>query len=142
TARLVGNREKELEALREIYWTPADKLSVSPGEDVKRYLEVLYAENRAELKSLTEKKSAYQLQLINFLLGKGERELAHAAIENANLSQAWKVSRNAETSLALKEFADEPECYFCDALQLDSIGNLLKQTPDKKRFLINDDWFR
>ncbi|HYP50087.1 MAG TPA: hypothetical protein VEQ34_04040, partial [Pyrinomonadaceae bacterium] len=28
------------------------------------------------------------------------------------------------------------------ALQLESIGKLVEQKPDKKRFLINDDWFR
>jgi tetratricopeptide (TPR) repeat protein len=142
TARIVGSKEKELEALRAIYWKSFEKISVASDENVERYLEILYAENRLELKSLSEKSSFYQLQLINFLLGKGERELAHSAIENANLSLAWKASRNAETSLALKEFDTTAECYFCDALQMDSIGSLIGQTPDKKHFLINDDWFR
>lgn len=140
-ARLAGNGEKELEALRTIYWEN-DKVAAPKLPDVARYLEILHSENRAELKSLTEKASAYQLQLINFLLGKGERELAHAAIENSNFSAAWKAARHAETSLALKEFGDDAECYFCDALQFDTIGNLINQTPDKKSFLINDDWFR
>ncbi|HEX9928606.1 MAG TPA: tetratricopeptide repeat protein [Pyrinomonadaceae bacterium] len=141
TARLLNNREKELEALRAIYWKE-NKVFVSSNSDVARYLEILYAENREELKSLTEKSSSYQLQLINFLLGKGEREPAHAAIENANLPPAWKLSRRAETSLALKEFGETAECFFCEALQLESIGKLVEQKPDKKRFLINDDWFR
>jgi tetratricopeptide (TPR) repeat protein len=141
-ARLVNNREKELEALREIYWKKDEKISVSTDANVARYLEILHAENREELKSLTGKSSARQLQLINFLLGKGERELAHAAIENANLPPVWKISRHAETSLALKEFDENAECYFCDALQLDLIGNLVRQKPDKDRFLINADWFR
>ncbi len=44
--------------------------------------------------------------------------------------------------MALKEFDDTAECYFCAALQFDSIGNLIRQTPDQKNFLINDDWFR
>jgi tetratricopeptide (TPR) repeat protein len=139
TARLVGNGEKELEALRAIYWKVSDKPGPAPVEDVKRYLEILDGQNQAELKSLTEKNSAYQLQLINFLLGKGEREMANAAIESANQPPAWKLARKSETSLALKDF---DACYFCAALELDSIGNLVKQTPDKKRFLINDDWFR
>lgn len=141
TARLADNRAKELEALRGIYWKD-EKIGVSTDANVARYLEILYAENREELKSLTEKSSAFQLQLVNFLLGKGERELAHAAIDNANLTAAWKISRHAETSLALKEFDETAECYFCDALQFDLIGNLVRQKPDKKRFLINDDWFR
>ncbi|HYP51175.1 MAG TPA: tetratricopeptide repeat protein, partial [Pyrinomonadaceae bacterium] len=140
-ARLAGNREKELEALREIYRKPG-KPDAASDANAARYLEILYAENRDELKSLTEKSSARQLQLVNFLLGKGERDLAHAAIENADLTAAWKISRHAETSLALKEFGDDAECYFCDALQFDLIGNLIQQKPDKKQFLINDDWFR
>ena len=48
--------------------------------------------------------SAYQLQLINFLLRKGERELAHQAIEAPSLPQAWRLSRDAETALAFREY--------------------------------------
>lgn len=142
TAKLVGNSEKELEALRAIYWKPQDKPSVSENESVARFLEILHEKNPDELKSLTEKSSANQLQLVNFLIGKGEKNLAHAAITNSDFSTAWKVSRNAETSLALREFDENSECYFCDALQFETIGEMVRQTPDKKRFLINDDWFR
>lgn len=141
-AKLIGNRAKELETLRAIYWKPSDKNFVSDDENVARYLEILDVENKAELDSLTEKSSAHQLQLINFLLGKGEPQMARVAIENSNLSTAWKVSRNAEVSLALREYDEKSECFFCDALQFDVIGEMVKQTPDKKRFLINDDWFR
>jgi cellulose synthase operon protein C len=142
TARLVGNREKELEALRAIYWKPSEKLAVTNDANAARYLDILFAENREELQSLTDKTSAHQLQLINFLLGKGERKLAHAAIANAGLSNAWTISRHAETSLALREFEDAAECFFCDALQFVSIGEMVAEKPDKTRFLINDDWFR
>ena len=143
TARAAGNHEKELAALREIYWKKDEKIGASNDANVARYLEILYSRGGgAELKSLTETSSAHQLQLVNFLLGKGERELAHAAIENANLTEAWKISRHAETSLALKEFDENAECYFCDALQFAVIGSQIEQKPDKKRFLINDDWFR
>ncbi|CAN5839876.1 hypothetical protein BH20ACI4_BH20ACI4_21410 [soil metagenome] len=142
TAKLVGNREKELEALRAIYGKPFEKIETVNNENVSRYLEILQTENRDELKSLTEKQSAFQIQLVKFLIAKNERELAHSAIERSSFSIAWKAARHAEVSLALREFADENECYFCEALQFDSIGNLLAQTPDKKRFLINDDWFK
>ncbi len=141
-AKLVRNREKELEALRAIYWKPGETTGVAEDENVAQYLEILLKENTDELKSLTEKSSVYQLQLINFLLGKGESKLAHAAIESANSYMAWGVSRNAETSLALREFDENAECYFCDALQFDSIGEMIKQSPNKQQFLINDDWFR
>lgn len=142
TARLINDREKELEALRMIYWKEGKINAAAADGNIARYLEILYAENRDELKSLTEKSSAWQLQLINFLLGKGERELVHSAVENANLPVAWKKSRRAETSLALREFDDAAARLFTDALHIDSIGNLVRQSPDKKRFLINDDWFR
>lgn len=142
TAKLVGDIEKELESLRLIYWKIHDKPEVSENEFVARFLEILYEKNPGELKSLTEKSSAHQLHLINFLIGKGEKNLAHAAITNSGFSTAWKVSRNAETSLALREFDENSECYFCEALQFETIGEMVRQTPDKKRFLINDDWFR
>lgn len=142
TARLVGNNEKELEILRRIYWRQGETPTTGQDENVKRYLEILYESNPTELASLTEKSSNFQLQLINFLIKKGERQLSHQAIENARLPEAWRFSRNAETSLALKEYGENAECYFCDALRFDSIGGLISQTPDKKSFLINDDWFR
>jgi len=141
-ARIVGNKQKEIEYLHDIYWKTGENSLKLSDENLARFFEIIYAENRAELKALTEKNTRYQLRLINFLLGKGERELAHSAIQNSAFSDAWKVSRHAETSLALKEFGEANECYFCDALRFDSIGNLIAQTPDKKSFLINNDWFR
>jgi tetratricopeptide (TPR) repeat protein len=140
-ARLAGDAGKELEALRAIY-RKAGAIGGSDDPNVARYLEILYAQNRGELKSLTETSSAHRLQLVNFLLGRGERELAHAAIESAALPASWKLARHAETSLALRELDENAECYFCEALQLDSIGNLVRQNPDKQRFLVGDDWFR
>lgn len=141
TARLVGNKEKELEALRRIYWKPGE-IGIQNDKNVARFLEILRAENRAELRSLTEKSSAHQLQLINFLIELNEKDLAHRAISNAALPAAWKASRNAESSLFLREIDENAACYFCAALRFDAIGNLLDQTPDKKSFLVGDDWFR
>lgn len=140
--RLAGNSEKEIEALREIYWKPAEKPAVQPDTDVARFLEILYKDKRDELTTLTAKPSVYQLQLINFLLGKGERVAAHAAIESSNMPQAWKLARHSETSLALAEYGADALCYFCDALQFDNIGGMMAQTPDKKRSLVGNDWFR
>jgi len=141
-ARLVGNGEKELAHLRKIYWAKGETPEAEQNENVTRYLEILDRTNRAELAALTEKSSRYQLQLINFLLDRGERKLSHQAIENAQLSNAWKLARNAETSLALREFGADAECYFCEALQFERIGEFVRNAPDKKSFLINDDWFR
>ena len=141
-ARLVGDKEKELAALREHYQTESGQAVTETDEMTACYLEFLYRNNRAELNDLTDKTSPHPLQLINFLLSKGERGAAHAAIENTTQPKSWKLARNAETSLALGEYADKNECYFCDALRLAPIGEYIKQRPDKTNELIGDDWFR
>jgi tetratricopeptide (TPR) repeat protein len=106
--------------------------------NVSRYLQIIEPD---ELESLANINSPYQLWLINFLLGKGEMRLAHIAIENASYRKSWKLSRHAETSLALKEFDETDECYFCGALNIGTIGELVKQQPDKTQQLVGNDWF-
>lgn len=140
-ARLVGDSEKELNALRENYQSASGKITAEPNEMTARYLEFLYQNKREELGNLTKKYSPHQLQLINFLLAKGEGSLAHEAIENSELAKSWKLARNAETSLALREYSGKNECYFCDALQLAPIGEFIKQRPDKNAELVGDEWF-
>lgn len=133
-AKLTGNREKELNALRQIFQDKNANQS-----NILRYLQIV---SRKELEALSKQNSPHQLQLINFLLGKGEKELAHVAIENSEFQKAWKLARRAETSLALKEFDDGSECYFCDALKFGTIGELTTTQPDKTQHLIGADWFR
>ena len=147
-ARLIGDSERELQALREIYQRPPSPGS-SPFTDweplVERYFEALYERRnagRSELLSCAQQPTSHQLQLINFLLGHSDNELAHAAIENARLSVAWKLSRNAETSLSLGEFTGANENYFLAALQFRTIGELIAQKPDTAKQLVGDDWFR
>ncbi len=141
-ARLIGDNEKELSALRENYQSANGNISGETDEMTARYLELLYEKNREELAGLTQKSSPRQLQLINFLLAKGERDLAHSAIQNAKLPKSWKLARNAETSLALREYSTKDECYFCDALRLAPIGEFIAQRPDKANELVGDAWFR
>ena len=57
------------------------------------------------------------------------------------MAVAWKLARHAETSLALREFDKSNEDYFIDALQLQPIGQLVKQNPDTAKQLVGDDWF-
>lgn len=133
-AKLTGNREKEMNALRQIF---QDKNASQIY--ILRYLQIV---DKAELDALSKQNSPHQLQLVNFLLGKGEKELAHSAIENSEFQKSWKLSRHAETTLALKEFDETSECYFCDALNLVTIGELITQQPDKTQQLIGNDWFR
>ena len=146
-ARLIGDRDRELQALRENYRQPTANpasLRSAPEASVDRYFEALYENGeagRSELRSCAQQPSAHQLQLVNFLLRKGEKELAHSAIENTALPVAWKFSRNAEASLALGEFGAPNESYFLSALQLQPIGQLVTQKPDTAKQLIGDDWF-
>jgi predicted Zn-dependent protease len=133
-AKLLGNSEKELNALRQVF---QDKNS--SHTNISRYLQII---DRAELEALSKQNSPHQIEVINFLLEKGERELVHQAIENSDFAKAWKLSRNAETSLALKELDQTYECYFCDALKFGSIGEFIIERPDKNQHLIGKDWFR
>jgi cellulose synthase operon protein C len=143
-ARLVGDGARELQALRD-YYAQADANTVSQADPlVERYFEALYAngeEGRNELLQRAQHPSAYHLQLINFLLHSGEKELTHQAIENASLPLSWKSARNAEASLALRDFDARGDGDFNNALQYRPIGELIKQRPDASVQLLGDDWF-
>jgi cellulose synthase operon protein C len=146
-ARIIGDREKELQALRENYrrWTVSTAQRVSGADAMaERYLEALHEngeQGKEELRQLTQQASPYHLQLINFLLRVGEGALAHEAIERAPFSEAWKLSRHAGASLALQDYSAQSEGYFADALQLKSIGEFVMQRPTASRHLVGDDWF-
>ena len=144
-ARVLGDTEKEVSVLREIYKNADGNLRNQPDESAARYFEILHnggETGKTELAELTKKTSPHQFQLINFLLAKGEKELAHQAIENTPLPKVWKLARNAETSLALNEYGVKTECYFCDVLKIAPIGELVLQKPNEENYLIGDDWFR
>lgn len=132
-AKLLNNREKELNALRLLFQNKDTDKSY-----VLRYLGII---NQAELEQLTKQNSPHQLDLINFLIKKGEKKLTHQAIENSAFNQSWKLARNAEASLIFKEFDETNECYFCDALNFSTIGEFIKNSPNKKEHLIGKDWF-
>jgi tetratricopeptide (TPR) repeat protein len=144
-ARLLGDSTLELQALREHYQKPADQLMTSNDPLVERYFEALWDSGEAgrdELQSCARHSTSHQLQLVTFVLAKGDRELVHTAIENSPLSSAWKASRNAEASLQLNEFEPATENYFNEALRFESIGQLIKQQPDTKLQLVGDEWYR
>jgi cellulose synthase operon protein C len=146
-ARALGDKGKELQALRENYrrllGSSSNQLNRA-DEQAGRYMETLYEngeQGKQELRTLAQQTSPYQLQLINFLLARGESELAHEAIERAPFSAAWKLSRHAGASLALQDYSQRSEGYFNAALQLRSIGELITQKPDANVQLVGDDWF-
>src|SRR6185369_14225087 len=146
-ARLLGDSALELQALREHYQKPAEpnQLATSADPLVERYFEALSengAAGRDELLSCAQHPTSHQLQLVTFLLTKGDRELIHIAIENSPLSSAWKSSRNAEASLQLREFEPATENYFMAALKFESIGQMIQQQPDTNRQLVGDEWYR
>src|SRR5262249_35024556 len=130
-ARLIGDHRRELKALREHYQKPPAnqaQLATSPDMLIDRYFDVLLAsgeEGRNELLACVQNPSSHQLQLINFLLRRGEKELTHMAIMNAPLPAVWKSSRAAEASLQLEEYGAGNEDYFRAALQDQPIGSLI-----------------
>ncbi|HEV2801670.1 MAG TPA: tetratricopeptide repeat protein [Pyrinomonadaceae bacterium] len=147
-ARLLGDREKELQALRDNYrrlaGSSSNQLNRADAQ-AGRYFEALYEngeQGKQELRALAQQASPYQLQLINFLLARGDGELAHEAIERAPFSEVWKLSRHAGASLALRDYSTQSEGYFAAALQLKSIGELVNVKPDASRQLVGDDWFQ
>jgi tetratricopeptide (TPR) repeat protein len=143
-ARLVGDSARELQALRDYYGQAGASPVAQADPIVERYFQALYAngeEGRNELLQHAQHPSAYHLQLVNFLLHNGEKELAHRAIDNAALPLSWKSARNAEASLALGDFDARNEAYFANALQYSPIGELIKQKPDASVQLVGDDWF-
>lgn len=143
-SRLAGDEARELSALRDYYEQTGPELATNTDALVNRYLELLYASGprgREELaRRAREESSRRALQLINFLLAKGERELAHLAIAGAGLSAEWKLARQAQVGLALGEFDERGEGYFKSALGSLKIGELLA-TKDGGR-PNGDDWAR
>src|SRR5205085_9805265 len=112
-------------ALRSYYEARKDASFAQSDQLVERYFEVLYGaggRGREELTRRAQEPSRHQIQLINFLIAKGERGLAHAAVAPANLPAAWKLARNAQVSLALREFDARGEAYFASAVGPTTIG--------------------
>ncbi|HNH81343.1 MAG TPA: tetratricopeptide repeat protein, partial [Acidobacteriota bacterium] len=139
----LNNPEKELWALRTYYQRYTGELWKQPAPTVERYFELLFDlgdSGKAELRACAEKPSPFQLQLINFLIRKQMTDLAYLAIHNAPLSPAWKSARTAQTGLVLHELTPPIDEAFHNALQLTTIGELVKQRPDTTSQLVGDDW--
>ena len=140
--RLSGDRARELEWLRAAYGSASGALTNNYTEWVDRYLNLVYATGqRSELQRLASTYSAYQLQLINFLIDKNEKLLAFDAIDNAKQSQAWVHQRSGEVAFFLKDSAPENEQFFKDALDLKPIGQMLGRRIDGGGALNGSDWF-
>ncbi|MCI0486123.1 MAG: hypothetical protein L0229_05935 [Blastocatellia bacterium] len=140
--RLGGDRARELEWLRSAYRTASGDLATGDRDSVERYLSLLHSSGmRDELVRLASSYSPHQLQLINFLIDKGEKDLARAAIANARQTPAWTGSRSGEVGLFLKDTSVENEAFFRAALDIRPIGEMLGRKVDPARTLLGTDWF-
>ncbi|HKA22430.1 MAG TPA: tetratricopeptide repeat protein [Blastocatellia bacterium] len=140
--RLSGDRARELDWLRGAYASASGALTNNYTEWVDRYLTLVFeAGQRSELQRLASTYSAYQLQLINFLIDKNEKLLAFDAIENAKQSRAWVRQRSGEAAFFLKDTSPENELFFKDALDLKPIGQMLGRRIEGGRALVGNDWY-
>jgi Tfp pilus assembly protein PilF len=140
--RLSGDRDRELEWLRAAYASGSGDLTTNYSDWVDRYLMLLYSTGqRGELQRLASTYSAYQLQLINFLIEKNERLLALDAVSSAKQSGAWVKQRSGEVGLFLKDTSPENEPFFKEALDIKPIGQMLGRQVDGKSALGGSDWF-
>ncbi len=140
--RLAGDRAKEVEWLRAAYASASGALLEANSDWVARYLALIWeAGDRAELDRLAAKTSPYQLQLINFLMDKGEKATARKAITNAGQTAAWTASRSGEVGLFTRDPSAEYETFFKAALDLHPIGAMLGRKVDSTQSLLGDDWF-
>ena len=140
--RLSGDRDREIEWLRSAYAAASGDLTTNYSDWVDRYLTLLYATGqRGELQRLASTYSAYQLQLINFLMEKNEKLLALDAIASAKQSTAWVQQRSGEVGLFMKDTSPENEQFFKDALDIKPIGQMLGRRIEGGRALVGRDWF-
>jgi cellulose synthase operon protein C len=140
--RMAGDQTREIEALRAAYAGASGELIAGNIDWVERYLSLLYdSGKRVELQRLASAYSPHQLQLINFLVEKNDKDLALNAIERARQQPAWVASRSAEVGLFLKDISVETEEYFARALDRKPIGQMVGRRVDRNRNLVGDDWF-
>ncbi|MBX7219970.1 MAG: tetratricopeptide repeat protein [Blastocatellia bacterium] len=143
-ARLLGNTELELQTLRHYYQT-LEQTDLNQGDPATlRYFEMLAAkgpEGREEFRVLVENPALRHLQLVNFLISRGDFELARTGIDKASLPEAWRRSRGAEIGLALRVFTETNRVAFHEALQVKPIGAALGGQPDPQAYLVGDEWF-
>lgn len=142
-ARLTGDGEGELAALRAEFQNTAEKHSATSSL-VDRYFEALLERGeagRAELQQIVAQQTLHRFRLINFLLRNNELQLARAAIQAAPMNAAWHNARRAELSLAARDLNASNESFFTAALGWRTIGEMLSAKPDSTNELIGDNWF-
>ena len=142
-ARLTGDGEKELAALRAEFQSQGEKATANAAL-VDRYFEALLETGdagRAELQQVIGQQTPHRFRLINFLLRNNELQLARAAIKAAPMNAAWQNARQAELSLAARDLNQANEAQFLAALGWRTIGEMISAKPDSSNELIGDNWF-
>jgi tetratricopeptide (TPR) repeat protein len=140
--RMSGDLERELEWLRLMYNSASGNLTSDYSDQVERYLTLLHQLGRwDELEQLANKQNPHQLQLINFLIEKGQRRLALKAISASGQSPAWIASRSGEVGLFLEDKSEEFGEFFRRALDTQPIGALINRASRPPQSLTGEDWF-
>lgn len=140
--RKAGDSERELATLREYYNTRTGDIAGDVNPLVALYFTALVEQGkRDELQQLAAKSNAYQLQLINFLAVRKEKDLALQAIDNTNLSAAWKASRKAQVHLYFRDTGKEVEKNFLAALDIKPIKQMVGSKVDQNKTLYGNDWY-
>lgn len=127
-SRYLNDTEGELSALRDYYKSMSGSLTAAEDEYVGRYLELLLAQGdagRKELEALVEQNSPFKIQLIRFLVRRGERDMAYRAIASTSLSESWKLARTGEAALVLEDYSDFAGSAFTKVLGSVRIGDLV-----------------
>jgi len=137
-----GMADKELALLSEYYISRSGEATTDNNLLIQRYFTLLVELNKVdELKQIAAKSNPYQLQLINFLILKRDKDLAIQAIENSKFSQAWKASRRAQVGLYFQDTSSSVEKSFQTALDIKTIGQMVLAPPNGDKVLIGSDWY-
>lgn len=140
-----GDTAREIEALERIYASAAGATATSDSEQsqsMRRLFTLLYAQNdRSKLVDLAGKSSPYQLVLVNFLIERGDEELARRAVANAKFSPAWVKAQTAEIGLYFRNSSANVDTAFRDVLRVKTIGELVTTPFDANQALTGGDYF-
>lgn len=141
-SRYLNDTEGELSALREYYRSMSGNLTAAEDEYIGRYFEILLSKGevgRKELEALVGQSSPFKIQLIRFLVHRGERDLAYRAIASTPLSESWKLARTGEAALVLEDYSDFAGSAFTKVLGSVRIGDLI--AAKGKAGLVGDDFY-
>ncbi len=143
--RLAGDTTNEIAALERLYAAASGDRATGENERttaVERLFGLLVATNqRDRLVTLAGTQSPYQFVLINFLIERGDEELARRAIASANVSPVWVKAQTAEVGLFFRNASPEVEAAFRDALHARPIGELVATKFDPQLMLSGSDYY-